>query len=161
MNTLNDNWTFGIITSNLSLKDKTIEPGQIVYDIIASIKNLNIPENKFEIIIIGGNNVGNIEIENIKVLNFDENIKRAWITKKKNIVIDQAKFDNLAIIHDYVSFDKNWYSGFLNFDTDWDVSMCQIRNKDNIRWRDWLLWWCGEAPYRIEHNGKRLPANRL
>jgi hypothetical protein len=166
MNTLsNSNWTFGIITENITLTesgDICKEQNQILYSAIQSILDLNISSNKYELIIIGGNNLKkDIQKDNITILYFDENIKRAWITKKKNIIFDRAQFENTIIIHDYVSFDKNWYNGFLSFETDWDVCMCQIRNKDNIRWRDWLLWWCGTAPYRLEHNGKRLPANRL
>jgi len=163
MNTLKtDSWSFGIITNNLIIKNKAIAfENEQVISILNSISSLNIPKEKFEIIIVGGNNVGNLVLDNIKIIDFDESIKKAWITKKKNIIIEEAKFENIAIVHDYVFFDKNWYEGYLKFETDWDVSMCQIRNKDNVRWRDWLLWWCGTAPYRIEHNGKLLPANRL
>lgn len=162
MSISNDNWTFGIITNNLTVTNGEItEESNMVKDIIKSIHELNIPKEKYEIIIVGGNNCGDLNLKEIRIINFDETKKRAWITKKKNIIIEAARFDNTVIVHDYVSFDNNWYKGYQEFETDWDVSMCQIRNKDNIRWRDWLLWWCGTAPYRIEHNGKRLPANRL
>ena len=74
---------------------------------------------------------------------------------------EKSIFENVIIIHDYVVFDSKWYQGFLNFDPDWDVSMCKIVNKDGTRWRDWILWWCGIAPYKLEHNNTLLPPNRL
>ena len=166
MNSLNNSeWTFGIISGDVLLT----ESGEVVknvnnylLDVIQSIKNLNIPEDKFEIIIVGGNNQNkDFEFKNIKIYNFDETIKSKWITKKKNIIIDAAKFENIALVHDYASFDKNWYTGFQNFETDWDVCMVKVINKDGIRWRDWILWWCGTAPYRLEHNGVLLEKNRL
>lgn len=161
MNTsLNDKWTFGIVSTNIDVE--SIDKESHLVRAIESIKNLNIDESKYEIIVVGSNSANrDFDRGNIIFINFNENVKPKWITKKKNIIIDRAKFDNIIIIHDYVSFDKDWYNGFLEFDTEWDVSMCKIYNKDGIRWRDWVLWWCGEAPYRIEFNNVLLPPNRL
>ena len=39
--------------------------------------------------------------------------------------------------------------------------MCKIYNKDGTRWQDWILWWCGVAPYTIVHNDTLLAPNRL
>ena len=64
-------FTFGIITTS-SNKNR-------VLNIIQSIENENIPN--YEIIIIGGDK---IEGRNVKHIEFDETIKKMWITKKKN-----------------------------------------------------------------------------
>jgi hypothetical protein len=100
-------------------------------------------------------------VGNIKFINFDETIKAKWITRKKNIIVEEALFENVVIVHDYVLFTNDWYSGYQTFDEEWDVSMCKILNKDGVRWRDWILWWNAFAPYRLEHNGTILAPNRL
>lgn len=162
----NDKWTFGITTSFLNItknSDGVYQIDDSIKHIIESIYIQNIPQDKFEIIIIGANSIGgDITFNNnIHVKYFDESIKNKWITKKKNIIFDAAKFENIMIMHDYFVLDTNWYAGFQQFETDWDVCMIKIRNKDGTRWRDWILWWCGTAPYRIEHNGILLEPNRL
>jgi len=165
MNTLNDKWTFGITSFDITLSDLTgldIVKNERLHACIQSIKSLNILNENYEIIVIGGNTLGkDVTIDGVQYIHFDESIKPAWITKKKNLLIERAQFENIILIHDYVSFDENWYNGFISFTTDWDVCMCKIRNKDNTRWRDWLLWWCDKTPYRIEENGTLLAPNRV
>jgi len=167
MNTSNKEWTFGIITEHINIESNVIlENNFLILKVIESIKNLNIPDNCYEILIIGSNNLRtDINItENIKVYFFDETIKKAWITKKKNILIGKSKFENVCLIHDYVSFDMNWYEGFQKFETDWDVCMVKILDENNIRWRDWILWpHCSyyNQGYVVEHNNVRLAPNRL
>ena len=122
-------WTFGIITGG----------GQEVNinKIIDSIENQNIENNKYEILIIGN---CNIERNNTIIIPFDENIKPNWITKKKNLISKLCKFENVVYLHDYVSFEPNWYFNFVNFGEDWDVCMNCIKNDDGRRFRDWTLW---------------------
>lgn len=160
MHTSNKQWTFGIISSNI-IVDDTIQ-NENLKKIIDSINSQNINSDDYEIIIVGSNSKNeNCEIDNIKLVNFDENVKDKWITRKKNIIIEKSIFENIVILHDYVVFDPEWYNGYLSFDSDWDISMCKIFNKDGVRWRDWILWWCAIAPYKLEHNGVLLAPNRL
>ena len=65
-------FTFGIITGG--------EKESMINEIIDSIENENIPN--YEIIIVGN---CNIDRKNTKILSFDESLRKAWITKKKNI----------------------------------------------------------------------------
>jgi len=165
MSTSNDKWTFGIINYNTIITNE----GQIdtkntpfIGDVIQSILDLNIPKEKFEIIIVGGNNYKTDFIsDNIKLVYFNESIRSAWITKKKNIIFELAQYENIIVNHDYIMFEKDWYEGYLSFDTEWDVSMCKIKNYDGTRWRDWILLWNQTAPYTITENGITLAPNRL
>jgi hypothetical protein len=120
-------WTFGIITGGY--QEVFIEK------IINSIEKQNIPN--YEIIIIGSCNLNN---KNCKNINFDENIRKLWITKKKNIITDLATFENIVYMHDYIVFEDNWYKCFKDFGNDWDVCMNPIKTIDNHRYRDWTLW---------------------
>lgn len=168
MYTSNKEWSFGIVTKQVEIVNNCIatRPGCFLNEIIESIKLLNIPQNSYEILIIGDNNLKADAIleNNIRIIFFDESIKNGWITKKKNILVEQSKFENIALVHDYVKFNTNWYEGFQTFDFDWDVCMVKILNIDGLRWRDWLLWpHCPSYShgYRVEHNGIMLAPNRL
>lgn len=108
------NFTFGIITNY----------GQFLNTIIDSIEKQNIPN--YEIIIVGN---CDIERNNTKVISFDENIKMNWITKKKNIITKESKYEL-----------DGWYEGHLKFGNGFYVLMDKIINYDNSRFRDWTLW---------------------
>ncbi len=81
---------------------------------------------------------------NIIHIPFDENIKKGWITKKKNVAVRASMYENLVISHDYFALCEGWYKEFKKFGNDWDVCMNQIRLLDNRRFRDWCYprqWW--------------------
>jgi hypothetical protein len=120
------NFTFGIITNGNNDTYLNI--------IIDSIQFLEIPQ--YEIIIVGNSNVDRL---NTKVIPFDETIKKAWITKKKNLITENAKYENIVYTHDYVIFDFNWYNEFLKFGDNFKVCMNKIENLDGTRFRDWCL----------------------
>ena len=119
-------FTFGIITNGT--EDDRINK------IIDSIEEQDIPN--YEIIIVGNSKVCRSRTQ---IIEFDENIKRSWITKKKNIITDYANFENVVYLHDYIEFDKDWYAGFLKFGNDFDLCMTKIVNPDETRYRDWCL----------------------
>lgn len=121
-------FTFGIITS----KEHPLK--ELDY-IISSIQNLNIPN--YEIIIIGGKS--DIILDRLRIYSFDEQQKTGWITKKKNLITQKAKYENIVYLHDYISFDKDWYINFLNFGNDFKLCMNQILDINGKRYRDWTL----------------------
>jgi hypothetical protein len=83
-------FSFGIITDGNSDLNLLI--------IINSIYQQNI-EN-FEIIIIGNSKIK--KNDKINIINFDESLRSSWITKKKNIISENAKYENIVFLHDYV-----------------------------------------------------------
>lgn len=122
-------WTFGIITAGNNPKwiTKTIE----------SIHLQNIQDD-YEIIVIGG--FKNIDDGDHIHFPFNESHKKGWITRKKNLIAQHAKYPNLSITHDYVTYLPGWWKGFEEFGEDFDVAMCQILNKDDTRFRSWCLF---------------------
>lgn len=167
MNTTNERWTFGITSLYIHVENENIsKENELLLKVIESIKKLNIPESSYEILIIGNNNLkSDINISNnIKLFFFDESIKKGWITKKKNILVEKSNFENVILIHDYISFNSDWYEGFQKFETDWDVCMVKILDQNKIRWRDWILWPgypSYDQGYVIHHNNVKLAPNRL
>jgi len=117
-------FTFGIITINELYLNKIID----------SIETQNIPN--YEIILVG--NV-NITRNNTKIINFDETIYPNWITKKKNIIVQNAKYENIVFMHDYIALDKNWYNGFLQYGNNFDIIINPIIDINGNRFRDWIL----------------------
>ncbi len=135
-------FTFGIITGGNE------ENLNIVID---SIENENIPE--YEIVIIGGNEFNR---KNTIVIPFNENEKRMWITKKKNIITQIAKYENIVYMHDYIKLLPGWYENFLKFGN-FDLCMNRIINTDGSRYRDWTLWAKDATDNGVTSPGYMLP----
>jgi hypothetical protein len=123
-------FTFGIPTAgNVDLSE-----------LISNITDMNIPE--YEILVIGGNLVDDIFHNGIKVgkhIPFDEYSKQGWITRKKNILAQEAKYENLVLLHDYYRFEPGWYEGWIKFGNEFHVAVNIIQNIDGSRFADWLL----------------------
>ena len=128
---------------------------------VESIRKQNIPE--YEIIIVGGPAVTTgrhtFSLHNrddIVHVPFDEEtgiegkgkqwcdenqIKQGgWITKKKNLITETAKYENIVYFHDYHAFMPGWYEGYLQFGDDWDICMNLINDIWGNRFRDWISW---------------------
>jgi hypothetical protein len=128
------NFTFGIVTY------KNSEP--YIEKIIESIEDQNIPN--YEIIIVGE---ANITGNNITVINFDETIRNGWFTRKKNLICEESKYENVVIMHDYICLDKNWYKGFLEFGNNFEYCVTRINNTNGNRYRDYTIYPSGIQPY--------------
>lgn len=121
------NFTFGIITNG--------ENDVFLNEIIKSIHHQKIPN--YEILIIGNSEVDG---EMVKVIPFDETIKSSWITKKKNIITSESKYDNIVFLHDYVKFLDGWYEGQMDCGNEFFVRMDIVVDNDGQRFRDWCIW---------------------
>jgi len=123
------NFTFGITTTYKNMDQLT--------EVFKSIEALNIPN--YEILCIGG--IKHEDTDTVKYIYFDESEKEGWITRKKNSLVQSAKYENVVLMHDYYVFDKDWYTNFLKFGNDWDVASCQqllINGKRHFT--DWVCW---------------------
>lgn len=144
-------FTFGIITEG--------SYDNYINEIIKSIENNKIPI--YEIIIVGNTTIE--PTQHIKTIPFDDTIKSEWITRKKNIVVENAQYENIVLLHDYVKLNDDWYDGFLKFGTDYDWCITPIQNLDGSRYRDYTLfphtvdhlnihYSCGDIDYYFEDN---------
>jgi hypothetical protein len=127
------NFTFGIVTLYENLEQ--------IKEVVSSIRNLRI--KNYEILIIGdGTNESDFkESVDLKKIKFDETVKQGWITRKKNVLVDSAKYDNVVVMHDYYLFDNFWYKNFLEFGDDWDVcSNAQLLINNKRHFTDWVIW---------------------
>ena len=121
-------FTFGIIT------DGSVDAR--LNQIIDSIEANNIPT--YEIIIVGNSGV---ERERTRVIPFDEILQPTyWITRKKNIIVEEAAYENVVLLHDYIALDADWYDGFLQFGDNYDWCVSPIVNQNGTRFRDFTLF---------------------
>jgi hypothetical protein len=115
--------------------------GNYLEQIINSIKNQNnLTKDKFEIILIGPKNEAlekNKHNVNYNIV-FEETIVPAWITMKKNLGVQNANYENVCIMHDYVALCENWYNGYVYFGDNWDVCSNPIRTTKGNRYWDWI-----------------------
>jgi hypothetical protein len=124
-------WTFGIIT--------VYEDKERLEEIFESIRRMNIPE--YEILLVGGGDSSSIIGPDIRKIDFDEKKNPMWITRKKNILVKKAKYENIVVMHDYHVFDIDWYKNFKTFGTDWEICECpQILMSGARNPMDWSLW---------------------
>jgi len=121
--------TFGI--STYSSREHFVQKS------IKSIKDLEIPE--YEIIIVGGENCYSSDDFNIKHIEFDENIVKGWVTKKKNLITQHSNFDVIVIQADYITFDKDWYINLIKYGKNFHVLSNQIIKENGKRHHDWNL----------------------
>lgn len=123
-----DKWTFGVITNGD--RDDWMEM------IIESIKKQKIPN--YEIIICG--KYRKRPEKNIKYIFFNERADRGWITKKKNLIVEKAKYENLCMIHDRLMLSPNWYQGMRKYGNAFELLGCIQTEKNGNRAGDWLTW---------------------
>jgi hypothetical protein len=123
--------------------------------VVASIRALGLPRDKYEIIIVGGyEHCGCVHIP------FNDSLMaRWWITRKKNMITTAATYENIVYMHDYFALSPGWLKAFEGLD--FKVAMTQIRYRDGRRFRDWCIdAMCDDfgrermLPYDIKHLSK-------
>ena len=153
----NMKFTFGVCT--------TLGNEKRIRDIIHSIEKNNIPVSDCEIIVVGNVIKPCFTRLDVRILPFDESVKDGWITRKKNIITENARFENIVYMHDYIVLEDGWYKSMCEYGGNWDLLMTRIINHDGSRYRDWAL--CGSSVHNpfieegtmkalLPYNEKRL-----
>lgn len=121
-----DHWSFGMVTNGVrrGFIEKSIQ----------SIRNLKIPY--YEIIICGY--YPEVIGQDIRYIEFRERDDKGWVTKKKNLIAENAKYTNLCIFHDRIVFDKNWYKGMRKYGNSFEVLSCVQKLSSDKRVGDWI-----------------------
>lgn len=80
--------------------------------------------------------------KNSNIIDFDETQKKGWITKKKNMLVNNSKYDIVCLIHDYYILHLNWHEGmsrYTNENPNWDILMNRVHRCEGDRHSDWLV----------------------
>ncbi|MCB0354284.1 MAG: hypothetical protein KDD64_12190, partial [Bdellovibrionales bacterium] len=125
-------YTFGIVTHGKS--------NEQVKFIIESIRAQKIPE--YEIIICGyyKQPIGT----DTRYLEFTEQDEKGWVTRKKNIICEASKFENIVVVHDRVAFRPGWYEGMLRYGNAFEALSCVQTYRRVFRTWDWVTF---SVPY--------------
>lgn len=117
-----NSWTFGIVSDG--------RKNDRIMSIINRIFSFGIPN--FEVIICGPAPSDKLPM-NVKILDdtdlYDD--KRIPISRKKNRIIKNAKFDNLVIIHDRIMLSENWFLQIKNNGNYFDAIIPAILDETN------------------------------
>ena len=145
-NDVMENWTFGIITNWMR--------AEWIEKVIQSILKQKIPN--FEVIICGKLiDRSIIEKYNLKYIEFTEKDEIWWITKKKNLVVENAKYENLMIMHDKIILDDNWYNWMQKYWNHFESLSCVTKNSEGKRYSDWKVV-LGKDLYFIKNKPRTL-----
>jgi hypothetical protein len=90
-------WSFGIVTNGDRI--------EWLRRSLQSIRKQKIPNYE---IIICGKYIDPLK-KDIVYIPFNLRDNEGWITKKKNIIVDTAKYENICLIHDRAIFSEDWY----------------------------------------------------
>ena len=120
-----EKWTWGIC-SNGTKNDRVME-------MIQQINSLQIPS--CEIIVCGPYPSNNLP-SNVRVLDdspiYTEDDTRIPITKKKNLIAENATYNNLVILHDRFHIPSSWYQSMLRYGNYFDLLLTPVKVIDNL-----------------------------
>ena len=124
-------WSFGIVSDG--------RKNDRILAIINQIKQFSIPN--FEVVICGPSPASDLP-SFVKVL-VDSDLyfdSRIPISKKKNRIIDNAKYNNLVLFHDRFSFPEDWYVNILKQGNYFDGFCIRIVDEETKKHRvqDWI-----------------------
>lgn len=116
-----NNWSFWIVTN--WNRDEWLD------DLIDSIKKQNI--EKYEILICWKSEKYK-DNKDIIFIPFNKRSNLWWLDKKKNLLIQKSKYQNIVIMHDRYVFDDNWF----NWMKKWWNNFEYITNKQYYEWNE-------------------------
>lgn len=90
-------WTFGILTSGESPR---------AADMTRAILALDLPE--VEVVFCGPRPSGVPVDDRVRAIDLDAPEPRGWISRKKNLLADAARFENLCLLHDRFVVTPEW-----------------------------------------------------
>lgn len=120
-------FTFGIITKG--------DNDNYLKLLIQSIHSQQIPN--YEILIVGSTSISD---SRVRIIPFDETQRTSWITRKKNIITQEALYDTIVYLHDYLYLSPQWYTGFLEYGDNFQICTSKTIYKSGKRCRDLALF---------------------
>lgn len=121
-----DKWTFGIITKGMRR--------EWMEELISSIYAQKIPN--YEIIVCG--TYFDRKAPNFKYIPFNQRDDRGWLSRKKNLIIKNAKYENICIIHDRLILSSDWFKGIQRWGNCFEFMTCP-QTYNQFRVNDWVV----------------------
>jgi hypothetical protein len=127
-------WTFGILTAGQSPHAARMA---------AAILDLDLPN--VEVIFGGPRPPGAPNDARVSAFDLDRPEPRGWITRKKNLIADRARYDNLCLLHDRYVVTPEWadalnhYGPCYSFTTFPQVYFADLQRQFPQRYPDYQL----------------------
>lgn len=124
-------WSFGIIWDGKN--------EGYLYEYIDSIKKIKYNDSQVEILICGPQPSFKIDLK-YKLIETDQNTELfANISRKKNLIINQAEYENICIAHNRYKLNDNFIKSFDKFHHDYDFCVVkQVLLDTGERVPDWV-----------------------
>lgn len=111
--------------------------------LVSSLQSLVTDENQnIELIICGPCELDISEYqEELKVALVPEPLSfrdRGWITRKKNLLVKSARYENIVIVHDRYFFPHDFLQRLGEFGFDFEVMSCKQISENGERMPDWV-----------------------
>ncbi len=88
------------------------------------------------------------------VADTSEFVEQGWITRKKNQIVDQARYENLIIAHDRYTINADFITRLQEFGGDFSFLVCRQLRPDGRRFPDWVALgceWSWSPPAMLEY----------
>lgn len=118
-----DKWSFWIV-SNWDRDDRII-------DLIKSIDFQKIPNYEINICWKIWSKLSKSNL-NFKYIKFNKRSSLWWLDKKKNILIENSKYENIIIIHDRYYFYDGWYEWMKKWWNNFEHITCRQLHENNM-----------------------------
>ncbi|MDQ9129366.1 hypothetical protein RDT67_23385 [Serratia fonticola] len=128
-----DSWTFGIISNG--------KRPEFIFKLIDSIIKQKIIHS--EVILCGHlDKESEEEIKKRKIkftyYEMSEFDSLGWITRKKNIVMENAIYPNVMVLHDRFILHDSWHESMKRYGNTFEVLACRNENGEGKRITDWV-----------------------
>ncbi len=123
-------WTFGMLTTGRRLEHVT--------RFIDSIEQHC--REPYEILLVSPVSLGDLERRpHVRVLRFAERDELGWITRKKNLICEQAAYSDILICHDRFSLGEDFTAATANWGYAYGLAAMRVKLPDGRRGLDWAV----------------------
>lgn len=123
-------WTFGLLTTGTRLQNV-----ERYIDSIAAFC-----DEPHEILIVSPVGLGDLERRpGVRVLRFAEHDELGWITRKKNLIGDAARYSDLLVCHDRFSLTPDFCRSFRRWGYAYGIAAPRVQLADGSRGLDWAV----------------------
>jgi glycosyltransferase involved in cell wall biosynthesis len=123
-------WTFGMLTTGSRLEN--------VERFIDSIEQHC--HEPYEILIVSPVGLDALEERGgVRVIRFTEHDDLGWITKKKNLICEQATYSDILVCHDRYWLDEDFAQQFADWGFAYGLAALRVRLPDGSRALDWAV----------------------
>lgn len=123
-------WTFGLLT--MGDREKNI------INYISTIEKYC--SESYEIIVISAKEIDFLnKYDNVKQISFSERDSLGWITKKKNIICNNAMYSDILVCHDRFSLTEDFFNRFDSWGYSYGIAAPRIKLRNGQRSLDWAM----------------------